>query len=175
MESGFKALQLEQHLPYLPFINVLGNCWYPATFWFPCVTGLVNWQAAHLLYSSYHPSKDASGDFREWHIPPAEQQRRQKLHFDPLRFDFLLVPALFWQSDSWCHLWWENITCGDGFPFSRLLSLWLVLGDYSCGLSLRKYFGSICKTLFQTSGFGFWLIPDECIRQTKLKKTPQTA
>lgn len=51
-------------LPCLPFHGVLGNSWYPAGFWFPCVTGLVNWQVAHLLYGSYHPAQEASGNFR---------------------------------------------------------------------------------------------------------------
>lgn len=143
-------------LPYLTFRGVLGKGWYPAGFWLPCVTGLVTWQAAHLLFGSYRPAKDTSGDIRELHIPPAGQQKRQKLHCHPLPFDFLLLPALFWQSDFRCHLWWENVTCDDGFSFFTQLSLRLALGGYICGLSLRKYFGNICKTLFQVSVF--WLI-----------------
>lgn len=45
--------------------------------------------------------------------------------------------------------------------------MWLALWDYIFALSLRKYFGNICETLFQTSVF--WLIK-EYIHWTKLKK-----
>lgn len=49
-------------LPYLPCNDVLGNSWYSAGFWFPCVTALVNCQVAHPLCGSHHPAKEASGN-----------------------------------------------------------------------------------------------------------------
>lgn len=101
--------------------------------------------------------------------PTSRTAEKGKTTFWPFTFWFLSYSQQYSGSQvfgaicsekTYYKWWWISI-------FQTAKAMCLALWDYIFGLSLRKYFGNICKTLCQTSVF--WLFK-EYIHWTILKK-----